>query len=180
MLKDILIGNIGFLVLAAALMGWARWRTRPGPLFTGPCPVGPAFKGWLINIWLVGLVLPVVTLAIDWSSPLTRLALVPYLLMFAVQVLFELVAWKRWGSPVWVIVPCLFLPWRLFQVWSGLQLGDHAGLTQITLYALFVLWVINIGVHYTNIPNTMRWNQHPADTRFPSLNDPRVFVKDAQ
>ena len=77
MLKDILIGNIGFLVLATALMGWARWRTRPGPLFTGPCPVGPAFKGWLINIWLVGLVLPVVTLAIGWSSPLTRLALIP-------------------------------------------------------------------------------------------------------
>jgi hypothetical protein len=43
-----------------------------------------------------------------------------------------------------------------------------------------VLWVINIGVHYTNIPNTMRWNRHPADERFPSLNDPRVFVENAQ
>ena len=180
MVQNILIANIGFLVLAAACLGWARWRTRPGPVFTGPCPVGPAFKGWLINIWLVGLLLPLVALVIGWNEPLTRLALIPYLVMFAVQVLAEMLTWKRWGSPVWVIVPCLFLPWRLFQVWQGMVLGDHSGLTQITLWALFVLWVINIGVHYTNIPNTLRWNQHPHDVRFPSLNDPRVFTKDAQ
>jgi hypothetical protein len=138
------------------------------------------FKGWLLNIWAIGLALPIVALTLGWSDLLTRLALIPYLVMFATQVLFELVAWKRWGSPVWVIVPCLFLPWRLFQVWQGMQLGSHETLTVLTLWALFVLWVINIGVHYTNIPNTMRWNHHPHDTKFPSLNDPRVFTKDAQ
>jgi hypothetical protein len=95
-------------------------------------------------------------------------------------VVFELVAWKRLRSPIWVIVPCLFLPWRLFQVWQGMGLAPHAPLTALTLDALFILWVINIGVHYTNIPNTMRWNSHPKDSQFDSLKDPRVFVKDAQ
>lgn len=178
--QSLLLTNLGFLLCAVACLGWARWRTRPGPVFTGPCPVGPAFKGWLINIWLIGLLLPIVALALGWSDPLTRLALIPYLVMFVAQVLFELMAWKRWGSPIWVIVPCLFLPWRLFQVWQGLSLASPQTLTTLTLWALFVLWVINIGVHFTNIPNTMRWNHHPHDVRFPSLNDPRVFTKDAQ
>jgi hypothetical protein len=178
-MESIVWSNLGFLLLAAACMGWAQWRTQPGPAFPGPRPVGAAFKIWLVIIWLVGLVLPVVALVVE-PLPATRLALVPYLLMFVLQVVFELLAWKRLRSPVWVIVPCLFLPWRLFQVWQGMQLGPHGSVTELVLDALFVLWVINIGVHYTNIPNTMRWDRHPADARFESLKDPRVFVKDAQ
>jgi hypothetical protein len=52
--------------------------------------------------------------------------------------------------------------------------------TAFTLYALAVLWIVNIGVHYTNIVNTLRWDAHPRDATFPALKDPRVFVKDAQ
>ncbi|WP_416906769.1 MAG: hypothetical protein ACMVO5_06770 [Polymorphobacter sp.] len=179
-MSHILWSNAGFLALAAAAMAWAAWRTRPGPAFPGPRPVGPIFKAWLLIIWGVGLLLPLAALALEGRAPATRWALLPYLAMFVLQVVFELIAWKRLRSPIWVIVPCLFLPWRLFQVWQGMALAPHAPLTALTLDALFVLWVINIGVHYTNIPNTMRWDAHAPDSRFDSLKDPRVFVKDAQ
>lgn len=184
MLRDIALANLAFLLLAAACLGWARWRTRAGPEFPGPCPVGPVFKGWLLVIWGVGLLLPLAALVYDGAirgQPAAALALLPYLLLFVAQVMFEMLAWKGWRSPVWVIVPCLFLPWRLFQIWTGFAIvaGADVPMTLVTLYGLMLLWIINIGVHFTNIPNTMRWDFHDPSRRFASLKDPRVFVADA-
>jgi hypothetical protein len=174
--------NATFLALAAACLLWARWRTEPGPAFPGPRPVGPVFKVWLVVIWAVGLLLPLAALLLEGGQRPVRLGLGFYLALFMLQVAFEMLAWKRWRSPVWVIVPCLFLPWRLFQVGMAAVAiqGLDAPLTLFTLWALAVLWVINIGVHYTNIPNTMRWSSHPHDAAFAALRDPRVFVDGAQ
>jgi hypothetical protein len=140
---------------------------------------------WLVVIWVVGLLLPLVALALDgWQGDRAdvRAALLPYFALFFAQVAAELFVWKHWRSPVWVLVPCLFLPWRLYQVMRGFDgLTDPAPtMTLVTLYALAVLWIVNIGVHYTNIPGTLRWDFHPPDSRFPSLRDPRVFTANAQ
>ena len=185
MAARILLQDALFFVLACACLAWAQWRLpKPSARFPGPRPVGSVFKFWLVMIWAVGLVLPLATLVIDGvigGRTATLLALLPYLGMFVAQVASELFCWKRWGSPVWVIVPCLYLPWRLWQGFRGLDLAaDGAVLTVVTMYALIVLWIINIGVHYTNIPATMRWDYHRADSSFPSLRDPLVFTPDAQ
>jgi hypothetical protein len=173
--------NLAFVLFASAVLAWAQWRTVPGPAFPGPAPVGPVFKVWLVVIWVVGLLLPVAALIIE-PAPSTRAALLPYLVTFILQVATEIFIWKRWRSPIWVMVPCLYLPWRLFQSWMGLGLVDGAAfpLTEVTLWALVVLWAINIGVHYSNVVNTLRWSYHPADATFPALHDPRVFVKDTR
>ncbi len=185
MLGRIVLQEAVFFVLACACLAWAQWRLpKPSARFPGPRPVGPVFKFWLVTIWMVGLVLPLVALVVDGvvgGSTATALALLPYFAMFAGQVASEIFCWKRWGSPVWVIVPCLYLPWRCWQCFRGLEAAPDAPLlTLITLYALTVLWIINIGVHYTNIPATMRWDYHRRDATFPSLRDPRVFTSDAQ
>lgn len=174
-----------FFVLACACLAWAQWRLpKPAARFPGPRPVGPVFKAWLVTIWAVGLVLPLVALVaagLVGGSTATSLALLPYFAMFVAQVASELLCWKRLGSPVWVIVPCLYLPWRLWQCFRGLEVAADAPLlTVVTLQALIVLWTINIGVHFTNIPATMRWDHHRRDATFPSLRDPRVFTADAQ
>ncbi|MBK6599530.1 MAG: hypothetical protein IPG25_17275 [Proteobacteria bacterium] len=132
----IAVQEITFLVLAGALLVWAQWRLpKPAAAFPGPRPVGPVFKVWLVIIWVVGLLLPLLALAVDgWLGGR------------AVELLGE-------AAPL---------------------------LTVVTLYALVVLWVINIGVHYTNIPATLRWDYHARDSVFPSLHDPRVFVAKAQ
>jgi hypothetical protein len=186
MIPSVVLPNLLFFVLACACLLWAHARTgTKGARFPGPRPVGPWFKGWLIVIWVVGLVLPIAALVIDGligGHVVTWWAILPYIIMFVAQVASELFVWKRWRSPVWVIVPCLYLPWRVFQVVTGLGLPGvaEAGFTLFTLYALLVLWVINIGVHYSNIPNTMRWDYHPPEATFPSLHDPRVFTQGAQ
>jgi hypothetical protein len=186
-MADVVMHNLIFLLLASAALAWAQWRTLPGPAFPGPRPVGPVFKVWLVVIWTVGLLLPLAAILVDGVIGGNRAvlwALVPYLIMFVAQVLSELFVWKRWRSPVWVLVPCLYLPWRLYQVAMGFDIMGEAGamplLTLITLWALLLLWIINIGVHYTNIPNTLRWDYHPRDAVFPALRDPRVLTQDAQ
>jgi hypothetical protein len=185
MLRNILVQELVFFALACACLAWAQWRLpKPSARFPGPRPVGPVFKFWLVTIWVVGLVLPLVALVVDGvigASAAAWLALLPYFAMFVAQVASELFCWKRWGSPVWVIVPCLYLPWRLWQCCRGLEVAADAPLlTIVTMYALIVLWIINIGVHYTNIPATLRWDYHRRDASFPSLRDPRVFTPDAQ
>lgn len=172
------LANFGFLAVAAAILALAQARTRPGPPFPGPRPVGPVFKAWLVVIWLVGLVLPLAALLVDGvlgGHAAVRAALGWYLAMFVAQVAAEIFVWKRWRSPVWVIVPCLFLPWRLFQVAMGLMAVDGPALSVLTLWALLILWIINVGVHYSNIPNTLRWDQHPRDADFAALGHPNPF-----
>ena len=177
----ILLENAGFLTVALLYVAWAQWRTQGDARFPGPAPVGSIFKAWFVVIWLVGILLPLVALVwegVIGGADVVWLALGPYLLMFVAQVATEIFTWRRLGSPVWVIVPCLFLPWRLYQVVDAKTIlqGQPLPITSFALGALFILWLINIGVHFTNIPNAMRWGFHPANAVFPSLKDARVVM----
>lgn len=185
MLVETLAMNAAFFVIASLYVWIGARRAAGTAAFPGPRPVGPAFKAWLIVIWLVGLAAPIAALVFDGLvrglAPAT-LALGAYLVMVFAQVGTEIFVWKKWRSPIWVIVPCLYLTWRLFQVYWGFQLieGVDAPVTFATLAALGVLWVINIGVHFTNIPMTLRWDHHPKDAVFPALHKPVPFGEGAQ
>ena len=163
-LAGVVLQNIAFIVFAMSILLWGQARVRHAPPWPGPRPVGRVFRGWLLVIWLVGFALPVLAIIVDSAlggHGAVWLALLPYLLMFIVQIAFELFVWKRWRSVVWVLVPCLFLPWRCFQVYVGLATVwpmEGLVLTKLTLVALLVLWLINIGVHYTGIALNLRWD----------------------
>lgn len=163
-LAGVVLQNIAFIVFAMSILVWGQARVRHAPPWPGPRPVGRVFRGWLLVIWLVGFALPVLAIIVDGAlggHGAVWLALLPYLLMFIVQIAFELFVWKRWRSVVWVLVPCLFLPWRCFQVYVGLATVwpmEGLVLTKLTLVALLVLWLINIGVHYTGIALNLRWD----------------------
>lgn len=179
-----LVQNSAFFLLASLYVWIGAQRCRGTTPFPGPRPPGPAFKVWLVVIWLVGLVLPIVTIAVSGiGQGLTHvtLGLSAYLVMFVAQVASEIFVWKRWRSPIWVIVPCLYLPWRLWQCAWGWDLPgvETSLLASTTWIALFVLWVINIGVHFTNVPLTLRWDHHPADAHFKSLHHPVAIMPNA-
>jgi hypothetical protein len=185
MLATTALINLGFFVIASLYVWIGARRAAGTALFPGPRPVPDWFKIWLIVIWVVGLALPIAALIVDGvigRQAGAAIALGFYLLMFVMQVATEIFVWKRWKSPIWVIVPCLYLTWRLFQVYWGFGLvaGEDAGLTVFTLYALFALWVINIGVHFTNIPMTLRWDYHAKSATFPSLHAAVPFGEGAQ
>jgi hypothetical protein len=163
-LTGVFVQNAVFLVFAVIILVWAQGRIRHAPAWPGPRPVGRVFRWWLLVIWLVGVLLPLVAIAVDGviaDRPAAMLALVPYVLLVFIQIAYELYVWKRWRSAVWVLVPCLFLPWRCFQIHVGLMTVlplEGLLLTKITLAALLVLWLINIGVHYSGIALNLRWD----------------------
>jgi hypothetical protein len=183
-LLQALAQNIAFFLIASLYFWIGARRTRGTAVFPGPRPPPTWFKVWLVVIWLVGLLLPLVTLLVEGvlrANAAIVIGLGAYLGMFVMQVATEIFVWKRWRSPIWVIVPCLYLAWRLWQcAWGmGLPGGFDSTLAQLTWIALFVLWVINIGVHFTNIPLTLRWDHHPPDAQFKALRNPVAILPNA-
>lgn len=184
-LTGVVVQNAAFLVFAVIILLWAQARIRHAPAWPGPRPVGRVFRWWLLVIWLVGFLLPVVAMVVDGVAggrSEAWLVVVPYLLMFVVQIAYELFVWKRWRSVVWVLVPCLFLPWRCFQIHVGLMTVlplEGLLLTKVTLVALLVLWLINIGVHYSGIALNLRWDLQ-RDGNFEAIGGVGDLVRDSR
>ncbi len=183
-LRSALLQNAVFFLIASLYIWIGARRAAGTAAFPGPRPPPTWFKVWLVVIWLVGLVLPLLTLVIEGvaggNTPVA-VGLAAYLFMFITQVATEIFVWKRWRSPIWVIVPCLYLTWRLWQCFWGMGLegGADSTLAQATWIALIALWVINIGVHFTNIPLTLRWDHHPSDASFKALHHPVAILPNA-
>lgn len=160
--QQLLFENAAFFVftLPGLIWGWQRYRDRPR--FPGPITPWPAwFKVWFKVIWMVGALGPLLVfiwLAVRGQFGLAAMALGPYFVMFAVQIGTELTC-IRLGSPIWVAVPCFYLPWRLIQLERGLEVARAGAdpLLTTTIWALIVLWLINIWVHFSGMPNQMRW-----------------------
>ncbi|MCZ8132335.1 MAG: hypothetical protein O9284_13715 [Steroidobacteraceae bacterium] len=73
MTGPVLLQEAAFLAVAIAYVYWAQCRLIvPCAKFPGPRPVGPVFKAWLVVIWVVGLLLPLLALVVDATSAATR------------------------------------------------------------------------------------------------------------
>lgn len=159
--------NLVFLAVASVILAVGVRRYRGTAPFPGPVRPWPLwFQIWFRVIWIAGFLLPAAVIIAFGFIPgdgAVMLALGPYFVMFIVQIAAEQYVWRVHKSPIWVSVPALFLPWRLWQVVRGFQVMEpypHQTLVTYTLWVLFVLWIINIGVHYTGIPASMRYHKH--------------------
>jgi hypothetical protein len=170
-LQLLVIENIAFLAIASAILVVGVVRYRGTAPFPGPVTPWPMwFQTWFRVIWIAGFLLPLGSLVyfgFIGADPAVILALAPYFIMFVAQIATEQYVWKAHASPIWVAVPALYLPWRLWQVVRGFQVMEpypQNAFVIYTLWVLFILWVINIGVHYTGIPASMRYRLHTSIT----------------
>jgi hypothetical protein len=160
--RDILIQEVVFFIASSLILLAARRRYLEALPFPGPITPWPNwFKIWFTIIWLFTIFLPLaVWIYFGFVSPVpgVALGLGLYLLMIAIQVGAEQVCQQVWKSVIWVAVPCLYLPWRIWQLFRGLDqtAADAPWLVGFTYELLIVLWVINIGVHFSGIPTQMR------------------------
>jgi hypothetical protein len=166
-LPTIVVENLVFFAVACAVLAVGVLRYRGTAPFPGPVTPWPTwFQVWFRVIWIAGFLLPLGTLIYFGILPgdgMVVLALAPYFVMFFVQIASEQYVWKAHASPIWVSVPALYLPWRLWQVLRGFQVMEpypHQTFVIYTLWVLFILWIINIGVHYSGIPASMRYPAH--------------------
>jgi len=142
-------------------MAWMWRRAKP---FSLPQSLPLWFKIWLGIIWLIGIILPILTMllwGLWWSHTVVLQAMIPYFIMLALQGLSEKVILKVFQSSVWAIIPCFYLPYRIWQLHSGLTLlvmKSEPILVQKVLLLEMIFWLVSYVVHLSQIPTFLNWN----------------------
>lgn len=152
--------NLFFLAIATscfALFGWA-WRNAE-PYYL-PSPLPEWFKIWFLTMQIGGGAVPLVALiACLWQGYADIAAvLVSYLVMLGLQILSESVALRRFRSTVFVMVPYLYLPYRIWQLYEGLAPASEVAWLQALLIAEIVLWSLNYALDLSQLPRLMHWD----------------------
>jgi hypothetical protein len=166
---NLLWENLIFLVLVTSFLLWVGWVWRESKPFSLPQPLPSWFKAWLLIVLTVGVLLPLIAL-VWWGFWLGKTGVVvvfaPYFLMLGFQILSESVTINRFQSCVWVMIPCLYLPYRIWQLHSGLTLlsGESELIWVRYLLRLEIgLWIFNYGVHLSQLPRLLRWDAQVGD-----------------
>jgi hypothetical protein len=128
-----------------------------------PQPLPTWFKAWFSVVIVLGIALPFLAMLFwgVWQGNQSVLqVLISYFVMLGLQILFESVTLNRFNSCVWVTIPCLYLPYRIWQLYSGLTLlsieNDSIWIQRL-LVTEIVLWIFNYGVHLSQIPRLLQW-----------------------
>jgi len=162
---NLLFENFLFLVIATSFFVFVGWVWRHSKPFSIPQPLPTWFYVWLNIVLVVGLVLPLLAMllwGVWWGQRSVLQAIGPYFIMLGLQILSESVTLNRFHSCVWVTIPCLYLPYRIWQLYSGLTILSHEGASiwvQRLLLAEIVLWIFNYGVHLSQLPRLLRWEE---------------------
>ena len=159
----LLLENLIFLVLANSffvVVGWA-WRNAKPMRF--PEPIPGWFKIWFGTVQVVGVVLPLLAMllwGVWWGNSSVLTVFVWYFVILGLQILSESVTLKQFQSVVWVMVPYIYLPYRIWQLYEGLQLlSPESKLIWVRhlLLVEIVLWSANYALDVTQLPRLFRW-----------------------
>lgn len=155
--------NLLFFVVTTTffvLVGWAWRNAKPYDL---PHPLPDWFKVWFLTVQIGGGGLPL--LALIWSvwrgySSVVTI-LVSYFVMLGLQVLSESVSLRQFRSVVFVMVPYLYLPYRIWQLYQGVLLvsttGELIWLRNLLLFEIG-LWTLNYALDLSQLPRLFRWD----------------------
>lgn len=157
---NLLFENLLFLVVTTSFLVFVGWVWRRSKPFSIPEPLPAWFKAWLSVVLVVGVALPLLVMVVWWGDRSVLQATLPYFVMLGFQILSESVTLNRFQSCVWVTIPCLYLPYRIWQLHMGLTLLNlESGpiWVQRLLLAEIVLWIFNYGVHLSQLPRLLRW-----------------------
>lgn len=161
----LLYEDLVFLAIATAFCAVVNWAWRSATPYELPQPLPGWFKIWFLTVQIGGVLLPLI--ASGWavwrgySSAIAVLA--SYLLLLGLQILTESVLLRRFHSVVFVMVPYLYLPYRIWQLYEGMMLNSADELVWIRLLLLaeIVLWVVNYLLDLSQLPRLMHWKLEP-------------------
>ena len=159
---NLVFENLLFLLIATSFLVFLGWVWRLSLPFSIPQPLPAWFKAWLSIVLVVGVALPLVAMlvwGVWWGNQSVLQATLPYFVMLGFQILSESVTLNRFQSCVWVMIPCLYLPYRIWQLYRGLTLLslDETIWVQRLLLVEIVLWIFNYGVHLSQLPRLLGW-----------------------
>lgn len=160
---NLLLENLLFLVSTTfflVVVGWAWRHAKPYEL---PQPLPGWFKIWFLTVQVGGGMLPLVAMllwGVWWGYDRVLAVLIPYFVMLGLQIQSESVALRQFHSVVWVMVPYLYVPYRVWQLYEGLMLlGPDRELiwVQNLLLVEIVLWTLNYALDLSQLPRLLHW-----------------------
>lgn len=156
--------NLVFVAIATlffCLVGWAWTTAKP---YTLPQPLPGWFRVWFLTIQIVGVGLPIAVLGWCFWQGYSQSAavLLSYLLLLGLQILSESLALRQFHSTVFVMVPYVYLPYRVWQLFVGLGYVEaELGWLRSVLMGQIVLWIGNYLLDLSQLPRLLHW-QSPA------------------
>ncbi len=95
-----------------------------------------------------------------WGYRSVLTVLVWYFVMLGLQILLEILTLRQFHSVVWVMVPYLYLPYRIWQLYEGLTLltpeSDLMWVRNLLIVEI-VLWSLNYALDLSQLPRLFRW-----------------------
>jgi hypothetical protein len=159
----LLLENLLFFLFATFFLVVVGWAWRDVKPFNLPEPLPGWFKIWFGTVQLLGGLLPLLVMLLwgglwGYTSVLTVLGW--YFVMLGLQILSEVLTLRKFHNVVWVMVPYLYLPYRLWQLYEGLTiLGSASELLWIRylLVLEIVIWTGNYALDLSQLPRLFRW-----------------------
>lgn len=158
----LLIENAVFFVIATGFLSIAGWSWRNVQPFELPDPLPGWFKYWFVSVQVLGILPPGIALiwGILHNEPILYVVFAAYFSMLALQILTESLTLRQWHSVIWVMVPYLYVPYRLWQLYEGFALTTLTTdfvWVQLLLLAEIVIWGINYLLDLAQLPRLLRW-----------------------
>lgn len=159
----LLIENGVFFAIATGflLITNGAWRrVKPYEL---PQPLPGWFKYWFGSVQVLGLLPPLGAL-IWWGvwqhQTDVLLVFLAYFVMLGIQIVSEFLTLRQFQSVVWVMVPYLYVPYRLWQLYEGIDVLNLEGelrWVQLILIGEIGVWGINYLLDLAQLPRLFRW-----------------------
>ncbi len=167
---NLLLEDLLFLVLATLffmVVGWAWRHLKP---FDLPEPLPGWFRIWFLTVQIGGGVLPLVVMlwwGVWQGYDRVLIVLLSYFVMLGLQILSEIATLRWFHSVVWVMIPYLYLPYRIWQLYEGLIiLSPESELIWIRnlLLGEIVLWTANYALDLSQLPRLFLWATNENDS----------------
>lgn len=157
---NLLYEDILFFAIATAFFGVVGWAWRLAKPYELAQPLPDWFKIWFLTVQIGGILIPFLGLGWGiWRGYSSVVAvLVSYFMMLGLQILTESVSLRQFRSVVFVMVPYLYLPYRIWQLYEGMMLNsaDELMWIRMLLLAQMVLWSANYALDLSQLPRLLR------------------------
>ncbi|MEA5496648.1 hypothetical protein VB834_21845 [Limnoraphis robusta Tam1] len=159
----LILENLIFFVLATSFLGIVGLAWRNALPYSLPSPLPGWFKIWFGTVQILGLLPPLGVLLVwgIWEKNSVVLTVfASYFLMLGLQIITEYLTLRKFTSVVWVMVPYLYLPYRIYQLSEGLTLLNaepELFWVRTVLILQIILWIGNYALDLAQLPRLFRW-----------------------
>ncbi|MBE9180591.1 hypothetical protein IQ268_18680 [Oculatella sp. LEGE 06141] len=171
---NILLRDLLFVAIATAFLAIAGRAWQGAKAYELPKPLPQWFTLWFTSVQILGVFPPLLALVwwgIGQHYSGVLVVFLSYFIILALQIISERLTLRRFRSVTWVMVPYLYVPYRLWQLYEGLgfiEPGSNLVWVRAILMLELVVWSVNYGLDLAQLPRLYRWE---SGKKPDSIND---------